>query len=292
MKNSEMFYQELPSYFPPQHQDQQPGLEYLMNPSPIFDNPYSSGCWKLQGKVAIITGGDSGIGRAVAVAFAKEGANVVIAYYNEHEDAKRTKMYIERLGQQCIILSGDIREESFCSKIVTETLNNFGHLDILVNNTGVAYPQQGIEDISLEQLTTTFQINVFSYFTMIKYCLPHLKYGDSIICTASSTAYSAASFAIDYSSSKGAVVGLVRALAQNLITRGIRVNGVAPGATWTPLIVSSLPAEQVSTFGQDSPIGRVAQPFEIASAYVYLASDDSSYMVGQILHVDGGITTS
>lgn len=292
MNQEQLFYQSLPSIFPKQHQNQRPGLEYLMDPKPIFDNPFSVEGVKLKGKVAIITGGDSGIGRAVAVAYAKEGADIVLAYYNEHEDAMQTKMYIERLGQNCHILAGDIRQRAFCSRVVLETMSVFGHIDILVNNTGVAYPQNGIEDISYEQLLDTFQTNVFSYFTMIQYCLPYLKYGDAIICTASSTAYSAAAFAIDYSSSKSAVVGLVRALSQSLIKKGIRVNGVAPGYTWTPLIPSSLDADKVAVFGSDSPIGRAAQPFEIASAYVYLASSESSYMVGQILHVDGGTTIS
>lgn len=292
MNNSELFYQSLPTSFPPQHQDRQPGLEYLMNPSPIFDNPYSSGSRKLINKVAIITGGDSGIGRAIAVAYAKEGANLVIAYYNEYEDASDTKMYVERFGVKCILLSGDIRDEAFCFKIIEETIKVFGHIDILVNNAGVAYPQNGIENISYEQLNSTFQVNVFSYFTMIKYCLPYLKYGDSIICTASSTAYSAVPTIIDYAASKAAVVGLIRSLAPDLIKKGIRVNGVAPGSTWTPLVPASTSAERVAVFGQNSPIGRAAQPFEIAPAYVYLASDDSSYIVGQVIHVDGGTTLS
>lgn len=292
MNNQFLFEQNLPKTFPPQHQDRQPGIEFLMQPKPIFDNPYNLGCGKLINKVAIITGGDSGIGRAVAVAFAKEGADIVIAYYDEHEDAINTKNYIENLSRKCLLLSGDIRDEQFCHHIVEEAIKTFNKIDILVNNAGVVYPQENIEDISYEQLQTTFQVNVFAYFMMIKYCLPYLNPGSSIICTTSSTAYSSSAFAIDYSASKSAVVGLIRASAQNLISKGIRVNGVAPGYTWTPLIPASLSAERAAVFGTTSPIGRAAQPFEIAPAYVYLASDDSYYVVGQVLHIDGGITIS
>lgn len=291
MHNKNIF-ENLPNHFPQQHQDIHPGLEYLMKPLPIFDNPCFIGTGKLKNKVAIITGGDSGIGKAVATIFAKEGADIVIVYYNEHIDATNTKNYIEKLGRKCLLICGDIKDEKFCKKVIDITINYFKHLDILVNNAGVAFPQNSIEEVSCEQLYETFGVNIFSYFFMVKYSLPYLKKGDTIICTTSSTAYSNNSFAIDYSASKAAVVSFIRSLAPALIQRGIRINGVAPGATWTPLITTSVPIDEISTFGNISPIGRIAQPFEIAPAYLYLASNDSSYVVGQVIHVDGGITLS
>lgn len=274
--------------FPPQHQNKQPGLEYLMKPRPIFNNPQYKGSNKLLNKVALITGGDSGIGRAVALAFAKEGANVVIVYLDEHKDAEETKALIEAQGRRCLLISGDLREEVFCKKIITDTINTFKKLDILVNNAGVQFPKDSLEEISSEQLIDTFKTNIFSFFYVTKAALPHLKKGSSIINTASITAYKGQKNLIDYSSTKGAIVTFTRSLALNLVSRGIRVNGVAPGPIWTPLIPSSFSAKYVTTFGLDTPMKRAGQPVELAPAYVYLASNDSTYVTGQIIHVNGG----
>jgi NAD(P)-dependent dehydrogenase (short-subunit alcohol dehydrogenase family) len=274
--------------FPPQHQPVQPGIEAIMYPRPIFDNPEYIGSGKLKDKIALITGGDSGIGRAVSVAFAKEGADIVIVYLYEHVDAEATKGMVESLGSRCILIPGDLRDESFCKRIVEITISSFGHLDILVNNAGVQFPQASLLDITTEQLENTFRTNIFPLFHVTKAALPHLKRGSSIINTASITAYTGNKLLIDYSSTKGAVVSFTRSLALNLVDRGIRVNGVAPGPVWTPLIVSSYSAEYVTTFGLDTPMKRAGQPVELAPTYVYLASDDSTYVTGQILHVNGG----
>ncbi|OQM44677.1 NAD(P)-dependent oxidoreductase [Anoxybacillus sp. UARK-01] len=280
-----------PIAFPPQHQPKQPGLEYIMNPRPIFDHPGYKGSGKLQNKVAIITGGDSGIGRAVAIAFAKEGADVAIAYLDEHEDAKETKEYIEKYGRRCLLLSGDLREERFCHQLVQETIDAFGKLHILVLNQGVQYPQRSILNISKEQLENTFRTNIFPMFFITQAALPYLKPSSSIISTASVTAYEGEPSLVDYSSTKGAVVSFTRSLALQLVEKGIRVNAVAPGPIWTPLIVSSFSADRVKTFGTDTPMRRAGQPYELAPTYVYLASDDSSYVTGQVLHVNGGTMT-
>lgn len=277
--------------FPPQHQECQPGLEYLMEPRPISDNPYYRGSCKLQGKVAIITGGDSGIGRAVAYAFAKEGADIAISYLCEHKDANETKAYIEGLGRKCILIPGDLRDEEMSNVVVEKTLECFGKIDILVNNHGVQFIQNSILDITAKQLDDTFKTNVYAFFYMTKAALPHLKKGASIINTTSITAYKGEPLLIDYSATKGAVLTFTRSLSQSLISKGIRVNGVAPGPIWTPLIPSSFSAEQVETFGSDTskvPMNRAGQPFEVATSFVFLASDDSSYMSGQILHPNGG----
>lgn len=277
--------------FPPQHQECQPGLEYLMEPRPISDNPYYRGSCKLQGKVAIITGGDSGIGRAVAYAFAKEGADIVISYLCEHKDANETKAYVEGLGRKCILIPGDLRDEEMSKVVVEKTLECFGKIDILVNNHGVQFIQKSILDITAKQLDDTFKTNVYAFFYMTKAALPHLKKGASIINTTSITAYKGEPLLIDYSATKGAVLTFTRSLSQSLISKGIRVNGVAPGPIWTPLIPSSFSAEQVETFGSDTskvPMNRAGQPFEVATSFVFLASDDSSYMSGQILHPNGG----
>ncbi|MCM3269909.1 SDR family oxidoreductase [Paenibacillus elgii] len=279
---------EKPIAFPPQHQERQPGLEYLMSPRPIFDNPAYVGSGKLHGKVALITGGDSGIGRATAVAFAKEGADVAIAYLYEHPDAAETKQHIEQLGRRCLTIPADLRDKASCTGVVAQTVATFGKLDVLVNNLGVQYPQWSILDISEEQLIQTFRTNIFSFFFVTQAALPHMKAGDSIINTASITAYRGNRQLIDYSSTKGAIVAFTRSLALSLVEQGIRVNSVAPGPVWTPLTVSSFPAEQVKTFGTDTPMGRAAQPFELAPAYVYLASDDSRFVTGETLHVNGG----
>ncbi len=278
----------LPSSFPPQHQSRQPGIEAEMNPRPIFDDPNYTGSGKLAGKVAFISGGDSGIGRAVAVAFAKEGANVAISYLDEKTDAEETKQLIEAKGTKCILLPGDIGEETNCKKMIEETISEFGQLDILVNNAAWQVVQNSIEDITAEQLEQTFRTNIFSCFHFVKAALPHLKKGSSIINTTSVTAYHGHEQLVDYSSTKGAMVTFTRSLSMQLVKKGIRVNGVAPGPIWTPLIPASFPADQVASFGSNSPMKRAGQPFELAPAYVYLASNDSSYVSGQVIHVNGG----
>jgi NAD(P)-dependent dehydrogenase (short-subunit alcohol dehydrogenase family) len=273
---------------PAQHQDVQPGHENLMNPQPEFDALQYKGSEKLLDKVAIITGGDSGIGRAVAVHYAKEGADVVISYLDEHEDANETKRLVEQEGRRCILMPGDIGEESFCGQIVSETINQLGKLDILVNNAAEQHPQAGIEEISKEQLERTFKTNIFSFFYMVKAALPHLKKGSSIINTSSITAYAGNEQLIDYSSTKGAITTFTRSLSMSLVKKGIRVNGVAPGPIWTPLIPSTFDAKKVSEFGADTPMGRPGQPDELAPSYVFLASNDSTYITGQMIHVNGG----
>ena len=274
--------------FPPQHQDVQPGMEYLMKPRPIFYNPYYRPAGKLIGKVAIITGGDSGIGRAVAVGFAKEGATIVIAYYNEDKDAEETKNFIERLGGTCILLSGDIKDTEFCDKIVKETLNNFGRIDILVNNAGVQYQQKSLLDITDEQFDKTMKTNIYSMFYLTKRALKHLQPGASIINVTSITTFKGEPELIDYVTSKGAIVGFTRSLATNLADKNIRVNAVAPGVFWTPIQPSCWEAEKIPTLGSDAPMGRAGHPYEIAPLFIYLASSDSSYVTGQVIHVNGG----
>lgn len=274
--------------FPAQHQEQQPGLESLMNPKPISEDAAYSSSEKLKGKVAIITGGDSGIGRAVSIAYAKEGADVVIAYLNEHDDAKETKVRVEQLGRRCLVVAGDVGEEVFCREVVAHTIQAFGKIDILVNNAGEQHPQNSLLDVTTAQLERTFRTNIFSCFFLTKAALPHLKSGSVIINTTSITAYEGHDQLIDYSASKGAVVSFTRSLSESLCKLGIRVNGVAPGPIWTPLIPASFQAEQVATFGSTTPMKRAGQPKELAPAYVFLASEDSSYISGQILHINGG----
>ncbi|MEK5443795.1 SDR family oxidoreductase [Fredinandcohnia sp. FSL W7-1320] len=273
---------------PPQHQNQQPGTETEMVPRPVSEDHSYQGSNKLANKVAIITGGDSGIGKAVAIHYAKEGANVVIVYLDEHEDAKETKRQVEEEGQKCLLLSGDIGNEEFCKEIVKKTIDTFGQLDILVNNAAEQHPQKSISAITAEQLEKTFRTNIFSYFYLTKAALPHLKQGSSIINTASVTAYKGNEQLVDYSATKGAVVSFTRSLSMQLIGKGIRVNGVAPGPIWTPLIPSTFTSDQVAKFGSTTPMKRPGQPEEVAPCYIFLASDDSSYMSGQILHVNGG----
>ncbi|MDF2964168.1 MAG: YhxC [Paenibacillus sp.] len=275
--------------FPPQHQQQQPGIESQMNPRPVFEDSKYKAAGKLTDKVAVITGGDSGIGRAVAVTYAKEGADVVIVYLNEHDDAEETKRQVEEEGRKCLKIAGDLGTESFCKQVVDETIKQFGKLDILVNNAAEQHPQSKLEDITAEQLERTFRTNLFSMFYLTKAALPHLKQGSAIINTASITAYEGNDQLLDYSATKGAIVTFTRSLSQSLITQGIRVNGVAPGPVWTPLIPSTFDEQKVAKFGADVPMKRAGQPEELAPSYVFLACDDSSYMAGQIMHVNGGV---
>jgi NAD(P)-dependent dehydrogenase (short-subunit alcohol dehydrogenase family) len=289
---SKMKCQETPITFPPQHQDVQPGLEYLMNPIPISDNPEYKGSGKLKGKTAIITGGDSGIGRAVAIGFAKEGAETVIVFTpRERQDADLTRKAVECYGGQILLVEGDLRQPDFSKEVIGRTIDNLGKIDVLVLNQGVQFPQESILDITNEQLENTYRTNIFPHFYMTKAALPYLKPGSSIIATSSVTAYAGAPLLVDYSSTKGAIVSFTRSLALQLVSKGIRVNAVAPGPIWTPLIVSSYSASYVKTFGLETPMKRAGQPFELAPTYIYLASDDSSFVTGQVLHVNGGIMT-
>lgn len=275
--------------FPPQHQNQHPGMEYIMEPLPIYEDENYRGSYKLKEKVALITGGDSGIGRAVALAFAKEGADIVFVYYNETKDAERTRELIESTGRRCLALSGDIADESFCKEVVTNTIQTFRKLNILVNNAAVQYVQNELESISTEQMLRTFHVNVFGMFYLTKAALAHMEQNSSIINTTSLAAYEGNPQLIDYSATKGAIVSFTRSLAKSLAQKGIRVNGIAPGKVWTPLIPSSFPAEQVAQWGSSTAMKRAGQPVEFGPAYVFLASNDSSYMTGQILHLNGGI---
>lgn len=273
---------------PPQEQEKQPGEEKKMTPRPHVEKEEHRGTGKLKDKVAVISGGDSGIGRAAAVAFAKEEADVVISYLDEHDDAKETARLVEEKGRRCILHPGDIGQENISREIVQKALKEFGRIDIVVNNAAVQYPKESLTDITEEQLDRTFRTNIYSYFFLTKAALPHLKEGCSIINTTSVTAYKGKAKLLDYSSTKGAIVAFTRSLSQSLAEKKIRVNGVAPGPIWTPLIPSSFPGEEVEEFGEQVPLGRVGQPEEVASCYVFLASDDASYMTGQVLHPNGG----
>lgn len=274
--------------FPAQHQNRQPGREADMNPLPQYDNPAYQAGGKLCGKRALITGGDSGIGRAVSVAFAKEGADIAIIHLQEDSDAKETKQAVEALGRTCVVISADLRQESAAADAVAEAVNALGGLDILVNNAGVQFVQNSLLEITREQLLRTFESNIFSCFYVTKAALPHLQTGAAIINTASVTAFEGKPTLIDYSSSKGAIVSFTRSLSLSLASQAVRVNAVAPGPVWTPLIVSSFPPEQVQTFGSTTPMQRAAQPYELAPIYVFLACEDSSNVSGQIFHVNSG----
>jgi len=273
---------------PPQKQDRQPGIESEMTPRPRSDDSRHQGSGKLRDRVALITGGDSGIGRAVAIAFAREGADIAIVYLNEHGDAEESKRLVSQEGRRCITLDGDVGDESFCQQVIRQTVETFGRLDILVNNAAEQHPQESIEAISKEQLERTFRTNIFSQFFLTRAAVPHLKQGSAIINTASVTAYKGSPKLLDYSSTKGAIVAFTRSLSQALVEKGIRVNAVAPGPIWTPLIPSTFPPDKVAQFGADVPMKRPGQPEEVAPCYVFLASDDSSYMSGQVLHPNGG----
>ncbi|MCK6526474.1 SDR family oxidoreductase [Myxococcota bacterium] len=277
-----------PEQIPPQHQPRQPGREHEMTPRPESRGRRYRAAGKLEGKVALVTGGDSGIGRAVAVLFAKEGADVAISYLEEEEDAQETRRLVESEGRRCVTLAGDVGDPAFCRRLVEETLG-LGRLDCVVNNAAEQHPADRPEDISPEQLERTFRTNIFSYFYVTQAALPHMKEGSTVINTTSITAYRGSAHLLDYASTKGAIVAFTRSLAEMVLDRGIRVNGVAPGPIWTPLIPASFSADEVSEFGGSVPMRRPGQPDEVAPCYVFLASDDSSYMAGQVLHPNGGV---
>jgi len=259
---------------------------------PEIERKTYRGSEKLHGKVALITGGDSGIGQAVALLFAKEGADVTIAYLDQHQDAEHTRRRVEEEGHRCLTFAGDVGEEAFCQQVVERTVHQFGHVDILVNNAAEQHPQPHIEEISAQQLTRTFQTNLFSMFFLTKAALKHLRAGSAIINTTSVAAYEGNPQLIDYASTKGAIVSFTRSLAQALVAQEIRVNAVAPGPIWTPLIPATMPEEKVKHHGSETPMKRAGQPAEVAPSYVFLACEDSSYITGQVLHVDGGMSTS
>ena len=271
-----------------QTQSKQPGIEKAMNPEPVVIRENYKGSGKLEGKVALITGGDSGIGRSVAVHFAREGADVAIVYLDETDDAEKTRKLVEAEGKTCFLIRGDVREEVFCHDAVDQTIAKFGKLNVLVNNAAEQHPKEDILEINSKQLTDTFATNIFAFFYFTQAALPHLTEGDSIINTTSITAYHGSPGLLDYSSTKGAITSFTRSLSVNLAEKGIRVNAVAPGPIWTPLIPSTFDAEHVAEFGKDTPFKRPGQPCEVAPSFVFLASDDSSYFSGQVLHPNGG----
>lgn len=270
----------------PLQKQNKPGLEAKLSPLPESEPIQQNG--KLKGKTAIITGGDSGIGKATALLFAAEGADIVISYLSETSDAKETKKEIEKLGRKCILIKGDLGRENNCKKVITETVKTFGKLDILVNNAGIHWESEKIEDISTEQLMKTFHSNFFSVFWLTKYAMKYLKKGSCIINTTSVTAYRGSDHLMDYAATKGAILSFTRSLSANLADKGIRVNAVAPGPIWTPLIASTLTKKGVSEFGSDTPMKRAGEPNEAATCFLFLASEDSSYMTGQVLHPNGG----
>jgi NAD(P)-dependent dehydrogenase (short-subunit alcohol dehydrogenase family) len=272
---------------PAQRQKRQPGRQTEMSPLPASGETYR-GCGKLLDKVALITGGDSGIGRAVAVMFAKEGADVAIVYLEEHEDAAETKRLVEQAGRRCVLIAGDVGDERFCRKAVTETVRQLGKLDVVVNNAAEQHPRESLQEITKDQLERTFRTNIFSQFYITREALSHLERGAAIINTTSVTAYRGSPQLLDYSATKGAIVAFTRSLSLALAEKGIRVNAVAPGPIWTPLIPATFPPEKVASFGSDVPLGRAGQPDEVAPAYVFLASNDSAYITGQVLHPNGG----
>jgi NAD(P)-dependent dehydrogenase (short-subunit alcohol dehydrogenase family) len=277
-----------PRKLPAQEQDQQPGLTNEMHPAPQDRMEDYKAAGKLKSKVALITGGDSGIGRAVAIGYAKEGADVAIIYLNEDEDAETTRRHVEKLGRRCLMIRGDIGDETFCRKAVDTTVKELGKLDILVNNAAEQHVQKNLQDISSEQLEKTFRTNIFSMFYLTKAALKHMREYASIINTTSVTAYKGKEVLIDYASTKGAIVAFTRSLSQSLADKKIRVNAVAPGPIWTPLIPASFSAEEVADFGTSTALGRPGQPDEVAPSYIFLASSDASYMTGQVLHPNGG----
>jgi NAD(P)-dependent dehydrogenase (short-subunit alcohol dehydrogenase family) len=272
----------------PQKQDKQPGIEAEMNPRPEYIKDSYKAADKLKGKIALITGGDSGIGRAVSIHFAEEGADIAIVYLDEDTDAEETKNLVETAGRQCLLIKGDVKDAEFCKAAVQKTVKEYGKLNILVNNAGMQFPQKDVKSITKEQLETTFQTNIYAYFYFAEAVVEHLKEGDCIINTTSVTAYRSSPALIDYSSTKGAITTFTRSLATNLIEKKIRVNAVAPGPVWTPLIVSTFDEEKIKKFGSETAMKRAGQPSELGPAYVFLASDDASFITGQVIHVNGG----
>lgn len=273
---------------PPQHQDTQPGKEHKMNPEPLYDRDSYQGSQKLQDKVVIITGGDSGIGRSIAILAAKEGAKIGIIYLNEHEDAAKTKSLVEKQGTKCITIATDISHKAKCGEAVQKITAELGKVNILINNAAQQFPQTDIINISENQLNKTFSTNIYAYFFMVQAVMSQLYEGDCIINTTSVTAYRGSEHLVDYASTKGAIVAFTRSLAQQLAPKNIRVNAVAPGPIWTPLIPASFDEQKVESFGQRVPLGRVGQPVEVAPAYIFLASEDASYITGQVIHPNGG----
>ena len=265
----------------------QPGQEHKMDPAPDY-TPHYPGSDRLKDKVALITGGDSGIGRATALLYAREGADVAIVYRNESRDAEETKQLVEAEGRRALLLEGDVGQKDFCKDAVRRTMETFGKIDILVNDAGEQHAQERLEDIEEAQIERTFRTNIIGMILMTQATLPHLKKGARIICVTSITAYKGQDLLIDYASTKGAILSFLRAMASKLAPEGILVNGVAPGPIWTPLIPASFPADKVEEFGQNAPLGRPGQPNEVAPSLLFLACEDSSYMSGQVLHPNGG----
>ena len=272
----------------PKKQDKQPGIEAEMNPRPEFIKANYKAAGKLQDKVALVTGGDSGIGRAACIHFAKEGANVAIVYFNEDRDAEETRQLIEAEGRQCLLIKGDVKSAAFCRKAVQQTVKKLGKLNILVNNAGIQVPQKNPKAIDEKQLDDTFRTNIYAYFHFTTEALEYLHEGDCIINTTSVTAYRSSPNLIDYSSTKGAITSFTRSLATNLVDKKIRVNAIAPGPVWTPLIVSTFDEEKIKSFGSETAMKRAGQPSELGPAYVFLASDDASFITGQVIHINGG----
>lgn len=272
----------------PQKQNKQPGIEARMNPAPEYIKDTYKPAGKLLDKVALITGGDSGIGRAVSVHFAEEGADIAIVYLDEDIDARATQNLVEAAGRRCLLIKGDVKNADFCKNAVKRTIKEYGRLNILVNNAGMQFPEKNVSNITEEQLNVTFKTNIFAYFYFAEAAVEYLQAGDCIINTTSVTAYRSSPSLIDYSSTKGAITTFTRSLATNLTDKNIRVNAVAPGPVWTPLIVSTFDKEKIKKFGSETAMKRAGQPSELAPAYVFLASDDASFITGQVIHVNGG----